>query len=50
MGGAAILFSSPKLKEGKSYTLSIDGEKKEQIESLKSPTENVGNMRMGFPF
>ena len=50
MGGATLLFSSPKLKEGKSYTLSIDGEKKEQIESLKSPTENVGNMRMGFPF
>lgn len=50
MGGANLLFSSPKLKEGKSYTLSIDGEKKEQIESLKSPTENVGNMRMGFPF
>lgn len=50
MGGATLLFSSPKLREGKSYTLSIDGEKKEQIESLKSPTENVGNMRMGFPF
>ena len=50
MGGATLLFSSPKLKEGKSYTLSIDGEKKEQIESLKSPTTNIGNMRMGFPF
>ena len=50
MGGATILFSSPKLKEGKTYTLSVDGELKERIESLKSPTTSVGNMRMGFPF
>lgn len=50
MGGATLLFSSPKLEKGKSYTLSVDGEKTELIESLKSPTTNVGNMRMGFPF
>lgn len=50
MGGGTILFSSPKLKEGKTYTLSVDGEQKERIESLKSPTTNIGNMRMRFPF
>lgn len=50
MGGATLLFSSPKLRDGKSYTLSIDGKKTEQVESLTSPFSNVGNMRMRFPF
>jgi hypothetical protein len=50
MGGGTILFSSPDLKQGSSYTLSIDGKKTEQVESLTSPFSNVGNMRMRFPF
>ena len=50
MGGGTILFSSPNLKQGSSYTLSIDGKKTEQVESLASPFSNVGNMRMRFPF
>lgn len=50
MGGGTILFSSPNLKQGASYTLSIDGKKAEQVESLKSPATNVGAMRMRFPF
>ena len=48
MGGASLFFSSPKLKKGSSYSLSIDGEEKEKIESLKSPFVNVG--RTGWPF
>ena len=50
MGGGTILFSSPNLKQGTSYILSIDGKKIEQVESLKSPITNVGNMRTRFPF
>lgn len=50
MGGATILFSSPELKPGSAYSLSIDGEKVEQIESLSSPFCNVGNMQIHFPF
>ena len=50
MGGGTILFSSPNLKQGSSYTLSIDGKKTEQVESLTAPYSNVGNMRMRFPF
>lgn len=50
MGGATILFSSPELKPGSAYSLSIDGKKVEQIESLSSPFSNVGNMRTHFPF
>lgn len=50
MGGATLLFSSPKLKQGKSYTLFTDGEKTETIESLSSPFSNVGGRAFGFPF
>ena len=50
MGGATILFSSPRLEKGKSYTLSIDGQKAEEIKSLESPYSNVGKGGMRFPF
>lgn len=49
-GGATILFSSPKLQKGKSYSLCIDGEEAERIESLETPYSNVGNAGRGFPF
>ena len=48
--GGTILFSSPKLQKGKSYTLSIDGQKAEEIKSLASPYSNVGKGGMRFPF
>lgn len=50
MGGASLLFSSPKLKKGISYSLTIDGEQKEQIESLNAPYSNMGNEGSFFPF
>ena len=50
MGGASLLFSSPKLKKGTSYSLTIDGEPKELIESLNAPFSNVGNEGRHFPF
>ncbi len=49
-GGATILFSSPNLQKGKSYSLCIDGEEAERIESLETPYSNVGNAGRGFPF
>lgn len=42
MGGATLFFSSPKLQVGKSYTLTIDGQKTEQIESLSTPISSSG--------
>lgn len=50
MGGATILFSSPALKQGASYTLSIDGQQTEQVDSLASPCSHVGWVGLHFPF
>lgn len=45
---ASLFFSSPKLKKGSSYSLSIDGENAEKIEFLGMPFTNVGKMGWGF--
>ena len=45
MGGATLLFSSPKLQAGKPYTLTIDGTEAERIESLSAPLSTAGNAR-----
>ena len=50
MGGATLLFSSPNLKKGKTYSLFIDGEKAETVESLSAPFSNAGRRMSGFPF
>lgn len=42
MGGATIMFSSPKLKAGKSYPLCVDGVEVDKIERLSIPYSNVG--------
>lgn len=45
MGGATLLFSSPKLQAGKPYTLTIDGAEAERIESLSAPFGTAGGGR-----
>lgn len=42
MGGATLLFSSPKLQKGKPYALTIDGQEAERIESLSAPLGTAG--------
>jgi hypothetical protein len=50
ISGGAILFSSPKLKKGKTYPLTIDGEEKGKVDALALPYSSVNSSGMNFPF